>query len=61
MIEQIREGAQTVGNLFVESVITEDYINYVKEIPEEDIAALFFDYEIDVTNNIYFEFKESAC
>ena len=41
MIEQIREGAQTVGNLFVESVITEDYINYVKEIPEEDIAALF--------------------
>src|SRR5690554_3374701 len=61
MIEQIREGAQTVGNLFVESVITEDYINYVKEIPEEDIAALFFDYEIDVTNNIYFEFKESAA
>lgn len=60
MIEQIREGAQTVGNLFVENVITEDYINYVKEIPKEDIAALFFDYEIDVTNNIYFEFKESA-
>src|SRR5690554_2858670 len=59
MIEQIRNSAQAMESFFVDNIITEQYINYIKEMPKEDIAAIFFDYEVDVTNNIYFEFKEN--
>lgn len=60
MIEEVKERFQAMDGLFIENFITEDYIKYVEQLPEEDVAALFFDYKLDVTNNIYFEFQENA-
>lgn len=59
MIEQIKESSQAVNNFFIKNVITEDYIKFIEAMPEEDVAAVFYDYQIDVSNNIYFDFYEN--
>src|SRR5690625_1885924 len=51
MIEMIAKRSQETNGMFVENVITEEYIEYLKKMPEEDIAAIFYDREIDISNN----------
>lgn len=59
MIEQIKNTSNAVDSFFVNNVLTEDYIKYVKALPEEDVAAIFLDYGVDISNNLYFDFKET--
>lgn len=58
MIEIIAKRSKETNGMFVENTITEEYINYLKELPEEDVAAIFFDRQIDISNNIYLDVKE---
>ncbi len=58
-IEQIMKRASSLQGVFVSNNITQDYIDYINNMPAGDIASLLFDYGIDVTNNIYTDFKQS--
>lgn len=59
MIEEIATSSQTMGTMLVQNIITENYIKYLEDMPEEHLAALFFNHELDVSNNIYFDFKQN--
>ena len=58
MIETVAKKAAEVDDMFIKNNITEDYLDYVTNIPIEDAAAVFLDYEIDITNNLYVDFYE---
>ena len=47
-----------VNQVTVKNTITQDYVDYVLAMPS-DYAALKVDYNLDVTNNIYTEYKRN--
>ncbi len=47
-----------VNQVTVKNTITQDYVDYVLSMPSE-YAALKVDYNLDVTNNIYTEYKRN--
>lgn len=59
MIKMISERSDQTNGMFVENNITREYIEYLEKMPEEDVAAIFYDREIDISNNIYLDVKES--
>ncbi len=58
IVEYIAKMDKDVNSLIIQNNITEAYINYVKEMPKEYYAAMLMSYGIDMTNNIYTDFKE---
>jgi len=59
MIEYLISRTDQMDNLMLENKITQDYVDYVLEMPEEDVSAILLDYGLDVTNNIYTDFYNS--
>lgn len=59
VVEMIAKRSQQSSSMFIENDITEEYINYVLDMPKEDYAAIYLDREIDITNNLYFDFYEN--
>ena len=57
MFEQLIARADRMANLFVQNNIDQHYVDYIKNMPPEYLAALFFDYELDVSNNIYTDYS----
>lgn len=60
MIEDISQRAADSSNMFVTNNITPEYIDYVTSIPLEHAAAVFLDYEFDISNNLYVDFYQNA-
>ena len=42
------------------NTINDDLVEFVKEIPEEYVSAISYEYGVDVTNNIFTSWKENA-
>lgn len=59
LIEYLVEQAGTADSLMIQNTITQEYIDFVLGLPKEDIATIFLDYGLDVSNNIYTEFREN--
>lgn len=59
LIEYLVEQAGTADSLMIQNTITQEYIDYVLGLPAEDVATIFLDYGLDVSNNIYTDFRES--
>ena len=59
MIDYLASRASTADSIMMNNSITQDYIDYILSLPDEQ-AAIFLNYGLDVTNNIFTEFKESA-
>ena len=57
MVEQIIARTNRMENIFVQNNINQNYTDYIMNMPSEYLAALFFDYELDVSNNIYTDFS----
>ena len=57
MIEYLIKQSGQANSFVIENEITQDYIDYVLSMPEEDVANVFLDYGIDVANNIFTDFK----
>ncbi|MCL1885558.1 MAG: ABC transporter ATP-binding protein/permease [Dehalococcoidia bacterium] len=57
MFEQLIARADRMANLLVQNNIDQYYVDYIKNMPPEYLAALFFDYELDVSNNIYTDYS----
>ncbi|MCL2675407.1 MAG: ABC transporter ATP-binding protein/permease [Firmicutes bacterium] len=52
--------SENMSNIMKENEITQNYIDYLKDYPQEDELTLVFDYGLDLTNNIYTEFTPAA-
>ncbi len=59
MIEYLAKQYETMNSFMVTNDITEDYLNYVANMPSE-YGNIMFDYGLDVTNNIYTEFTVNS-
>ena len=59
IIEYLSKQASAMDSFQVTNNITEDYINYVLSMPVENYSAITLDYGIDVSNNIYTDWKYS--
>ena len=57
LIEYLIEMRKDADDVILENKITEEYINYVKAMPEEYYKALVLGYGIDMTTSIYTDFK----
>ncbi len=55
MIEYLADQYKTMDSFMVENELTEDYLNYVAQMPK-DYGNIMFDYGLDVTNNIYTDY-----
>jgi len=56
MIDYLISRTDQMDNLMLKNEITQDYVDYVLAMPDEDVASIFLDYGLDVTNNIYTDF-----
>ncbi len=60
LVEYLAEMGKDVDTLLVENTITQEYIDYVKAMPKEYYNAMLLGYGMDLSANIYTDFKESA-
>ncbi|MCL2630921.1 MAG: ABC transporter ATP-binding protein/permease [Firmicutes bacterium] len=60
MIQSMVERAKSFENLMIENTITKDYLRYLENMPESYAPALHYDYGLDISNNIYTDFREMA-
>ena len=57
VITSIIENAAKSGSFLIENDITEDYLSFVGQMPEEYTEAIHCDYGEDITNNIFTNVK----
>ena len=57
IMETLAKRAETMTSLIVSNEITKEYISYIDAMPKEYLETIKYDYGIDITNNIYTEFK----
>lgn len=55
MVEELINSAQEMGNSMISNDITQEYVDYVKEMPSEYYNDIAYRYGINVNNNIYTE------
>ncbi len=60
LIEYIAKIDSTRESVAVENVITEEYIEYLKNMPKDYYQAIVFDYGVDLNSNLYTDFVYSA-
>ena len=60
LVEYLAEMGRNVDTLLVENTITKEYIDYVKAMPKEYYNAMLLSYGMDLSSNIYTDFKESS-
>ena len=60
LVEYLATMGKNVETLLVENTITKEYIDYVKAMPKEYYNAMLLGYGMDLSANIYTDFKESA-
>lgn len=53
MVESLIKSAEQMGSMMISNDITEDYVNFVKEMPKEYYEDISYRYGINVNNNIY--------
>jgi len=58
-MKQLAERAQTMSNITKTNVITRTYVDFLNEIPEDYLAALFLNQGLDVSNSIFTNFVDS--
>ncbi len=57
LIEYLVEMRKDSEDILLENDITREYINYVKAMPDDHYQAIVFGYGIDMTTNIFTDFK----
>ncbi len=60
MVEYFIKMGDKADSLLIKNDITQEYIDYVKEMPSEYYAAMNYGYGIDVHNNIYTNVREEG-
>jgi len=60
MIEFLASRASFADNIMLDNHITQEYLDYIATLPTEYAADIFLNYGLDVTNNIFTDFKEDS-
>ena len=60
LVEYLAEMGQNMETLLIENTIKQEYIDYVKAMPKEYYNAIVLGYGMDLSANLYTDFKESA-
>ena len=55
-IANLVKRSESMSNIMQTNEITQEYINYVSAIPEEQAAAIVLDYGLNLSNNLYTDF-----
>ena len=58
LIDYLAKQANAADSMLIRNNITQEYVDFVMGLPEEDVAAILQDYGLDVGNNIYADFRE---
>ena len=61
MFEHIIGRADSMSNMFIENEITETYRKFIEEMPKEYYSAILYDFDLDVANNIYVDYKVDSA
>ena len=59
-IEKLAEMEKSLESLFSANTITPEYIEYVQAMPKENYEAMLFSYGIDMSLNMYTDFKTTG-
>lgn len=51
--KQLIDSAKTMGSAMIQNEITQEYVDFVKDMPKDYYEDIVFKYGINVTNNIY--------
>ena len=57
MLEYLATTSTNLKDILIKNDITNEYVEYVKQMPSERYTDIIFDYGIDYSNNIYTEYK----
>ncbi len=57
IVENLAEMNKSLERLFANNTITRDYVEYVKSMPKENFEAMLLDYGINMSLNIFTDFK----
>ena len=60
LVEYLIKTSDTFNSMMVTNDITEDYIEFVRQMPSEYYNALLFEYGINMNANIFVDFKADA-
>ena len=60
LLETLAERAAMVQSIIVSNEITQDYIDYLLEMPEELLEELFFDYGVSMSPSIYTDLSDGV-
>jgi len=60
VVESLVKRSNQVSSIMVKNEITQDYIDYVCAMPEENYSAIYLDYGLNLSHNIYTGFKEAS-
>lgn len=58
VIKNLTLRTQSFQDSLVSNNINQDYLDFIENIPKEDLASIFYNRQIDVTNNLYMDFIE---
>ncbi len=59
LIEYLAKQNEAMNSIMVENNITEEYVQYLKDMPSDYYSAINFEYGMDISNNIYTDFYET--
>ena len=57
IMETLAKRAETMTSLIVSNEISEEYIAYLNAMPKEYLETISYHYGLDITNNVYTNFK----
>ncbi len=60
MLKYLAETSSSMKSMLIKNDISNDYVEYVKNMPNEYYSDIIFNYGIDFTNNIYTEYKNKS-
>ena len=62
VVENLAEMSKSLERLFKSNTITKDYVEYIKNMPEEAYNAMLLDYGINISTNLFtdFTYKDGA-
>ena len=60
IVEYIARMSDRMNSMVIKNDISENYIQYIKEMPSEYYSALLLSYGIDMSNNIYTDYERQG-
>lgn len=57
LVEYLIKTSDALDSMMVSNEITEEYVQYIKDMPTESVNAIMYEYGIDLQHNLFVDFK----